>query len=106
MIALLQRFAEAARKFVALHFNKSISRRELAHITCSCWKASSISRLTVKQQGAPCTFSQHRQVMHCAVWGFMMYNRGQFVPSSTLLSAHSAEKNVLLLNIYIVISHL
>lgn len=45
---ILHYFAETARKFVALHFKKSISRSELAHIMHSSSRASGISRLTVK----------------------------------------------------------
>lgn len=48
MKVVLHYFAETARKFVALHFNKSISRSELAHIMHSSSRAGGISRLTVK----------------------------------------------------------
>lgn len=48
MKVLLHHFAEPARKFVALHFNKSLSRSELAHIMHSSSRASGVSRLTVK----------------------------------------------------------
>ena len=48
MKVILHYFAETARKFVPLHFNKSISRSELAHIMHSSSRASGISRLTVK----------------------------------------------------------
>lgn len=48
MKVILHYFAETARKFVALHFKKSISRSELAHIMHSSSRASGISRLTVK----------------------------------------------------------
>lgn len=48
MKVIIRYFAETARKFVALHFNKSINSSKLPHIMRSSLRASGISRLTVK----------------------------------------------------------